>query len=123
MVGDGIFIQIVSTDQIKVQEYEVSPGVKRTSRWLHFTVAGGSGRVEIADGVDVPLDFSGTALCSATVHLTSHVSKSGNSWTTLDYRPSVLTQFVPKAPVQRFSLESLQSFITGGSSDPSRSGK
>ena len=57
MVGDGIFIQIVSTDQIKVQEYEVSPGVKRTSRWLYFTVAGGSGRVEIADGVDVPLEF------------------------------------------------------------------
>ena len=123
MVGDGIFIQIVSTDQIKVQEIEVSPGVKKVSRFLHFTVAGGSGRVEIADGVDVPLDYSGTALCSASAHLSSHVSKSGNSWTTLDYRPTILTQFVPKAPVQRFSIESLQSFIAGGSSDPSRSGK
>ena len=122
-LGDGIIIQIVSTDQIKTMEIEVSPGVKKTCRFLNFTVAGGAGRIEIADGVEVPLDYSGTAFCSASAYLSSHVSKSGSSWTSLNYRPSVLIQFVPKAPVQRFSLDNLQLLMSGGSSDPSRSGK
>lgn len=122
--GDAIIIQIVSTDQIKTSEIEVSPGVKKTSRFLNFTVAGGSGRIEIADGVDVPLNFSGTAFCSASAYVMTHSSKSGNSWTSLNYRPSILVQFVAKAPVQRFSLDNLQRLMSGGeSSDSSRSGK
>ena len=118
--GDLIVIQIVSTDQIKEQEKEISPGVKKSVRYLYFSVAGASGRIELADGIEIPLDYSGTAFCRARSHISNHTSKSGFAWSSLEYIPVQLIYFIPKAPVERFNFNSFHSAFFGESSDSSR---